>query len=355
MAFFKNLFGLNMRHLGHRNSTAKGASKALVGVALPTQAAERWIEDGRNLKTHLGAGGYEVDIQYADDDVLKQISQIGSMIENGVVALVIASINGAALSSVLMSAASKGIKILAYDRLLTSTDCVDFYVSFDNFQVGVLQARSLEEALDLSSGKGPFNIELFGGAADDNNAYLFYAGAMSVLQPYLDQKQIVVPSNEFGMGQVSTVRGYSTLAVSRMISLVTRHYQDRRLHAVLSPLDVISIGILESLKAMGYGRTGRPLPFVTGQDADIPSVKSIVAREQYSTIFKDTRALALLAANVVDELLAGRVPAHDPAQSYDNKVKRVPSRLVHPVLVNATNYQEVLLDSGYFKTEHLRT
>ncbi len=353
MTLLTKFVGLTKRYLGQKKSAPTGTSKALVGVAMPTQATERWIEDGKNLKAHLSAKGYEVDLQYAGDDVLKQTSQIGTMIANGAVALVITSVNAAALSPVLQSAATKGVKILAFDRLLTSTDCVDFYVSFDNFQVGVLQARSLEEALDLSSGNSSFNVELFGGAPDDNNAYLFYAGALSVLQPYLDQKQIVVPSNEFGMGQVSTVRGYSTLAVSRMISLLTKHYQDRRLHAVLSPLDVMSIGILESLKAMGYGRSGRPLPFVTGQDADIASVKSIVAKEQYSTIFKDTRALALLAANVVDELLAGRVPAHDPAQSYDNKVKRVPSRLLHPVLVNASNYQEVLLDSGYFKSEQL--
>jgi putative multiple sugar transport system substrate-binding protein len=354
MDYLTRFFGLSNRFLGMRNGAPLGAGKPRIGIAMPTQAVDRWIDDGKYLMTNLQAKGYEVDLQYAGDDVLKQISQIQTMIARGAIALVIASINGESLSSVLAPAVSKGIKILAYDRLLTGTNCVDFYVSFDNFQVGVLQAQSLEHCLGLQSGKGPWNIELFGGTADDNNAHLFYAGALSVLQPYLDQKQIVVQSNEFGMEQVSTMRWLSTLAVSRMISLLTKHYQDNRLHAVLSPLDSMSIGILDSLKAMGYARPGRPLPFVTGQDADVESIKSIIAKEQYSTIFKDTRALALLAANVVDELLGGQMPAHDPTQSYDNQIKRVPTRLLQPVLVDASNYQEILIDSGYIQAAALQ-
>lgn len=320
---------------------------------MPTQTVARWQDDGHHLEAALHTKGYAVDLHYAGDDVLRQITQIRAMVANGAAALVIAAIDGGALNSALQEAAEKGVKILAYDRLLTHTPHLDFYVSFDNFQIGVLQAQSIVQGLKMDLGGGPFNLEIFGGTQDDNNAHLFHAGAMSVLRPYFEHQQILVPSQELDMKEVSTMRWYSTLAVSRMISLLNRHYQDRRLHAVLSPLDGISIGILDSLKAMGYGKSGRPLPVVTGQDAEVPSIRSIVAGEQSSTIFKDTRALAWSAAEIVDELLAGRVPAHDPAQNYDNQTKRVPTRLLPPVLVDASNYQAVLIDSGYIKATDL--
>ncbi len=350
MSFFRQIFG---QHQRKPSSHVRASSSLRIGIAMPTTTVRRWLDDGHNLEKGLQAKGFVVERHYAGDDVLQQIAQIRTMVANGAVALVIAAIDGGALHSVLEEAAAKGIKILAYDRLLTHTPHLDFYVSFDNFQVGVLQAESIVQALKLNQGGGPYNLEIFGGTPDDNNAHLFHAGAMSVLRPYLEHHKILVPSNELEMQQVSTMRWYSTLAVSRMISLLNRHYQDRRLHAVLSPLDGISIGILDSLKAMGYGKPGRPLPVVSGQDAEVPSIRSIAAGEQSSTIFKDTRALALSAADIVDELLAGRAPVHDPTQSYDNKTKRVPTRLLPPVLVTASNYHEVLIESGYIMAADL--
>ena len=346
------LFSLPKRLL--QRWISKGApAPARVGVSMPTRTNVRWIEEGNSLVTHLSAKGYLVDLQYAENDVMKQIAQIRNMVAQGASALVITAIDNIALSSILQMAATKGIKVLAYDRLLLETDHVDFYISYDSFLAGALQAHALERALELPHAQGPFNIEIFGGPLDDHNSHIFYAGAMSVLQPYLDRKQIIVPSQETLLEDVSTTRWYAALAVSRLISLLNTRYQDKRLHALLSPLDGISIGLLGALKAMGYGTAHRPLPFVTGQDAEIQSIKSILAGEQHSTVFKDPRALALLAANTIAQLLAGQMPAHDVHQAMHNRVKSVPTLLLDPALVDASNVYTVLVDSGFLRPENL--
>jgi putative multiple sugar transport system substrate-binding protein len=231
---------------------------------------------------------------------------------------------------------------------------VDYYTTFDNFQVGVLQAQSLEKALGLKEGKGPFNIELFGGSADDNNAFFFYDGAMSVLQPYIDKGKLVVQSKQVGMKQVSTLRWDGAVAQARMDNLLSAYYGNKRVDAVLSPYDGLSIGILSSLKGVGYGSPKQPYPFVSGQDAEVPSVKSIIRKEQYSTIFKDTRELAKVTANLVDAVLSGKTPEINDTKTYNNKVKVVPSYLLKPVPVDLSNYKAVLIGSGYIKEEQLK-
>jgi putative multiple sugar transport system substrate-binding protein len=231
---------------------------------------------------------------------------------------------------------------------------VDYYTTFDNFQVGVLQAQSLEKALGLKEGKGPFNIELFGGSADDNNAFFFYDGAMSVLQPYIDKGKLVVQSKQTGMTKVSTLRWDGAVAQARMDNLLSAYYGNKRVDAVLSPYDGLSIGILSSLKGVGYGSPKQPYPFVSGQDAEVPSVKSIMRKEQYSTIFKDTRELAKVTANLVDAVLSGKAPEINDTKTYNNKVKVVPSYLLKPVPVDLSNYKAVLIGSGYIKEEQLK-
>ena len=245
------------------------------------------------------------------------------------------------------------INVIAYDRLIRGSPNVDYYATFDNFQVGVLQAQSIEKELGLKEGKGPFNIELFGGSPDDNNAYFFYDGAMSVLQPYIDSKKLVVQSGQTGMKKVGTLRWDGAVAQSRMDNLLSAHYTDKKVDAVLSPYDGLSIGILSSLKGVGYGTPDQPMPVVTGQDAEIPSMKSIIAGEQRSTIFKDTRELAKVAAGMVDAVVTGSKPEVNDTKTYENGVKVVPSFLLKPVLVDKSNYKEVLVDSGYYKAEQL--
>ncbi len=328
--------------------------KGTVGVSMPTKTSTRWVSDGNSMVAALAAKGYKTDLQYADDDIPNQLAQVENMITKGVKVLVIAAIDGTTLSNALQKAADKGIKVVAYDRLIVGSKNVDYYATFDNFQVGVLQAQSLEKALGLKEGKGPFNIELFGGSADDNNAFFFYDGAMSVLQPYIDKGKLVVQSKQVGMNKVSTLRWDGAVAQSRMDNLLSAYYGNKRVDAVLSPYDGLSIGILSSLKGVGYGTAKQPYPFVSGQDAEVPSVKSIIRKEQYSTIFKDTRELAKVTANMVDAMLSGKTVEINDTKTYNNKVKVVPSYLLKPVAVDLSNYKQVLIGSGYIKEDQLK-
>src|ERR1043166_2237862 len=323
--------------------------KGTIGIAMPTKSSARWIDDGNNMVKVLKERGYGTDLQYAEDDIPNQLSQVENMVAKGAKVLVIAAIDGTTLSNVLKQARDRGIVVIAYDRLIRDTPNVDYYATFDNFQVGVLQAQSIEESLKLKEGKGPFHIELFGGAPDDNNAYFFYDGAMSVLKPYIDSGKLVVASGQMGMSKVSTLRWDGATAQARMDNLLSAFYGKKRVDAVLSPYDGLSIGIISSLKGVGYGGAGQPMPFVSGQDAEVPSIKAMLRGEQYSTIFKDTRDLAKVTADMVDAALNNKqVPVNDTT-TYKNGVKVVPSYLLKPVIVDKSNWEKVLIDSGYYK------
>lgn len=333
---------------------AQAQQKGTIGVSMPTKSSARWIADGDNMVKSLKEKGYAVDLQYAEDDIPNQLAQIENMITKGVKVLVIAAIDGTTLSDALQQAASKGIKVIAYDRLIRNSKNVDYYATFDNFQVGVLQAGYIEKALGLKEGKGPFNIELFGGSPDDNNAYFFYNGAMSVLEPYIKSGKLVVRSGQLGMDKVSTLRWDGAVAQARMDNLLSAYYADKRVDAVLSPYDGLSIGIISSLKGVGYGSGGQPMPVITGQDAEVQSVKSILNKEQTSTVFKDTRELAKVAANMVDAALSGKEVEVNDTKTYENGVKTVPSYLLKPVSVDASNWKEVLIASGYYTENQVK-
>ena len=329
-------------------------SKGTVGVAMPTKSSARWIADGDNIVKVLKSRGYATDLQYAEDDVPNQLSQIENMITKGAKVLVVAAIDGTTLSDVLGQAARAGIKVIAYDRLIRNSPNVDYYATFDNFQVGVLQAQSLLAGLKPREGKGPLNIELFGGSPDDNNAFFFYNGAMSVLQPQIDAGKLVVGSKQTGMDKVSTLRWDGAAAQARMDNLLSAFYSGKQVDAVLSPYDGISIGIISSLKGVGYGSGGVPMAIVSGQDCEVPSVKAILAGEQYASIFKDTRDLARVTADMVDALLTGTAPQVNDTTTYNNGVKVVPAYLLKPVIVDKSNWKPVLVDSGYYKQSQIQ-
>lgn len=325
-----------------------------IGISMPTKSSERWVGDGANMKKEFEALGYTVDLQYAEDVIENQVSQIENMITKGVKVLVIAAIDGESLTDVLQKAADADIKVIAYDRLIKNTEHVSYYATFDNFKVGVLQASYLEEKLGLKDGKGPFNIELFAGSPDDNNAYFFFDGAMSVLQPYIDNGKLVVKSGQTKMEQVATLRWDGATAQSRMDNLLSANYATDTVSAVLSPYDGISIGIISSLKGVGYGTADKPMPIITGQDAELASVKSIIAGEQTSTIFKDTRELAKVAVGMAQAVIEGKDAEVNDTKTYDNGVKVVPSFLLEPVSVDKTNYKQTLVDSGYYSEDELK-
>lgn len=329
------------------------ASEGYVGIAMPTQSSARWISDGHSMVEQFEKAGYKTDLQYAEDDIPNQLRQIESMILKGVDVLVIASIDGTTLSAALENAAASGIKVIAYDRLIRDSANVDYYATFDNFQVGVLQAQSLIKGLDVENADHTLNVELFGGSPDDNNAYFFYDGAMSILQPLIDAGKIAIPSGQMGMDIVGTLRWDGATAQARMDNLLSAFYTDKRIDGVLSPFDGISIGILSSLKGVGYGSGDMPLPIVTGQDAEAQSIKSMRANEQYSTIFKDTRELARVTVGMVDALLKGGTPEINDTKTYDNGIKVVPSYLLKPVEVTRENWKEIVIDSGYYTIDQV--
>jgi putative multiple sugar transport system substrate-binding protein len=344
------------------DSGSGGGDGGLVGVAMPTKSSERWIQDGNALKDQLEEAGYTVDLQYAEDDIPTQVSQIENMVTKGAVALIVAAIDGTTLTNVLEDAAAADVSVIAYDRLLVDTDAVSYYATFDNFLVGQQQAWSVLNGLGLTeldgtpiegAPAGPFNIELFAGSLDDNNAFFFFNGAMDVLQPFIDAGTLVVKSGQTDIEQVATLRWDGETAQSRMEDILTANYSGGdKVSAVLSPYDGISRGIISALTDAGY-TVGTDFPIISGQDAELDSVKAINAGEQYATIFKDTRDLAAKATEMTVAVLSGEEPEINDTETYDNGVKVVPSYLLQPVTVVKDNIQSVLVDSGYWTEEEI--
>jgi putative multiple sugar transport system substrate-binding protein len=341
-----------------------GGEDVKVGVAMPTETSERWIADGNAVKEGLEAAGYEVDLQYAGDEIPTQTQQIDAMITGGADLLIIAAIDGTALSSQLDAAAAANIPVISYDRLIRDNANVNFYVTFDNYQVGVSQATALLYGLGLTDEKGqptdekgPFNIELFAGSLDDNNAHFFWEGAMDTLKPFLDEGKLKVPSKQTDIEQAAILRWQQETAQKRMEDLLTSTYNDgTELHGVLSPYDGLSRGIITALQGVGMGPTiEEGLPVVTGQDAEIASVKLIADGVQQSTIFKDTRKLAEQAVVAAESYLVGEDPDANDTSTYENGVKVVPSYLLDVDTVYADNIQELLVDSGYWTQEEIES
>jgi putative multiple sugar transport system substrate-binding protein len=349
---------------GGGDSSGGSGDGGLIGVAMPTKSSERWIQDGNAVKKQLEDAGYKVDLQYAEDDIPTQVSQIENMITKGAEALIVASIDGTTLTSVLQDAADSDIPVIAYDRLIRDTENVDYYASFDNFKVGQQQAWSLLNGLGLTeldgtpiegAPAGPFNIELFAGSPDDNNATFFFDGAMDVLQPLIDDKTLVVGSGQTDFQQVATLRWDGEVAQSRMEDILTSTYSDgsKKVNGVLSPYDGLSRGIISALTDAGY-TVGDEWPSISGQDAELDSVKAINSGEQYATIFKDTRKLAEVAVKMATALLQGDEPEVNNTKDYDNGKKVVPSYLLDSQIVVKDNITEVLVDSGYWTEDEIK-
>ena len=346
---------------GDTDTAAQDPKDLTIGVSMPTQTSERWIADGNSVKEKLEAKGYKVDLQYAGDDIPTQSQQVDQMITQGADVLVIAAIDGTALSGQLQAAADKKIPVIAYDRLIRDSKNVDFYVSFDNYKVGVAQANALLVGLGLQTKDGakgtktgPFNIELFAGSLDDNNAHFFFNGAMDTLKPFIDSKALVVKSAQTNIEKVAILRWQQETAQKRMEDLLTSSYNDgSKVNGVLSPYDGLSRGIITALQNAGYGKGANPMPVVTGQDAEIASVKLINDGVQSSTIFKDTRLLAEQAVTAAEAFLQKKTPTANDTKTYDNGVKVVPSYLLPVVTVYKDDIKKELIDSGYFTAEEV--
>lgn len=321
-----------------------------IGVAMPTQSLQRWNQDGSNMKAQLEAAGYVVDLQYANNDVALQVSQIENMILNGAQILVIASIDGSALGTVLAVAKDEGIPVIAYDRLIMATDAVSYYATFDNYMVGTIQGEYLVEKLNLANRTDSVNIEIFGGSADDNNARYFYQGAYDVIAPYIQSGKVVVPSGQIAFETIATMSWSSERAQARMDNLIAAHYSDgRKLDAVLCSNDSTALGVTNSLVGAGF----EDFPAITGQDCDIANTKNILAGLQSMSIFKDTRTLAKQVVGMVEAIVRGEQPEINDTETYDNGVRVIPTYLCAPVFADINNYYELLIESGYYTADQL--
>lgn len=328
-----------------------GAEGGLIGVAMPTKDLQRWNQDGSNMKAELEAAGYQVDLQYASNDVATQVSQIENMINNGCQLLVIASIDGSSLGTVLEQAKDAEIPVIAYDRLIMNSEAVSYYATFDNYMVGTRQGEYIEQALDLKNAKGPFNLEIFTGDPGDNNANFFYGGAIDVLQPYIDEGKLVVKSGQVDFASVATANWSTETAQSRMEAIISSNYGDgTKIDAVLCSNDSTALGVTNALEANYTG----DWPVITGQDCDIANVKNMIAGKQSMSIFKDTRTLASKVVEMVDAIMkGGEAPVND-TESYDNGTGVIPSYLCEPVFADKDNYKELLIDSGYYTEADLQ-
>ncbi len=327
---------------------ATTASAERVGVSMPTKDLQRWNQDGDNMQKELEAAGYEVELQYASNDVGTQLNQITTMISNGADVLVIAAIEGSSLGEALDMAKENEIPVIAYDRLLMESDAVTYYATFDNYMVGTIQGTYVKDALDLDNAEGPFNIEFTAGDPGDNNAGFFFNGAYDVLKPYIEEGKLVVPSGQTAFEEVATPTWGTDVAQKRAEDILSSYYADgTKLDAWLCSNDSTALGIENALDANYNG----DYPIVTGQDCDKPNVKNMIAGKQSMSVFKDTRTLASQVVKMVGQILSGEEV--DVNNTYDNGVMEVPSYLCEPVFANIDNYQELLIDSGYYTEDDL--
>ncbi|WP_341728074.1 multiple monosaccharide ABC transporter substrate-binding protein [Brooklawnia sp.] len=341
---------------GEDASSGSAGGDTLIGVSMPTKSLERWNRDGQHLEELLKSDGFGVSLQYADNKVEQQISQIENIINDGPEVLVVAPIDGSALGPVLAQAKQAGISVIAYDRLILDTADIDYYATFDNYQVGQLQGKYIEQTLGLADGKGPFNFEPFSGSPDDNNARFFFEGAWDVLQPYVQSGQLVVPSGKAPASvdnwqSIGIQAWAATAAQSEMETRLNSFYQDKSVDAVLAPNDALALGIAQALESAGY--TSDNWPVLTGQDADQANVENILGGKQSMTVWKDTRKLSDQVARMVSQIVNGETVEVNDTTSYDNGKVVVPSYLLTPIVITKDNVQSELVDSGFYSPSDL--
>ena len=322
-----------------------------VGVSMPTKDLQRWNQDGANMQAQLEEAGYEVDLQFASNDVQTQLSQLENMINSGCDVLVISAIEGSSLGSALALAAENDVVVIAYDRLLMESPNVNYYATFDNYGVGTIQGTYVKETLDLDNAEGPFNIEFTAGDPGDNNAGLFFAGAVDVLQPYIDAGKLVVKSGQTDFSEVATPAWATETAQNRAENILSSFYADgSNVDVWLCSNDSTALGVENALAANYNGE----YPIITGQDCDIANTKNMIAGKQSMSVFKDTRTLAAQVVTMIKQIFAGEEVEVNNTTDYDNGVIVVPSFLCTPVFADANNYKELLIDSGYYTEDQLK-
>jgi len=324
-----------------------------IGIAMPTSQSYRWLRDGSNIESQLEDAGYDVTLVYAEKDLDTQIEQIDEMVDDGCGILIVAPVIGYGLEGALDRAKEKDVTIIAFDRLPLETESVDYYITYDNFAVGQQQGEYIIEALDLANTDGPYNIELFAGSYDDWNADVYYEGALDVLEPYMDSGKLVVVSGETKFRTVAIDLWDTVNARERMELLLSEYYADgRHLDAVLGPNDSVALGIVDALIAAEVA-DGADWPIITGQDCMPENVINIIEGKQSMSVFKDTDTLVAELVIMVDKVVSGELEEEYFEGFFDNEAKDVPTKFCPAFVVDATNYKERLIDTGYYTAADL--
>ena len=308
---------------------------ATIGVSLPWLGTQNWKEAEEMFKTELEAAGFKPLIQAADNKVPQQQQQIESMIQNGAKVIVVGPIDGTQLGAVLEEAKAAGVYVIGYDRLLENTTGVDGVVQFGSVKTGELQAQALLDGLKAMKGEGPWNIELFGGGPADPNAPNFFKGAMSVLQPLIDDGTLTVVSGQMDFTQCATQDWDNSKAQARMDSLLSGFYADKEIHGVLSPNDGIARAIITSCE-----QAGQQIPAISGLDAENETIEWIWAGRQYSTVAKPTDALVAQTIEIIKSLQAGNGLPEGTVAVNNGKID-VPVYELPPTVVTKDNVKEV--------------
>ncbi len=335
--------------------TQKLEKGATIGISMPTKSEERWNKDGNNLKDKLEKAGYKVVLNFADDKPAQQNADIENMVNQNAKILVVASKDGSAVGPAVEKARDAGATVIAYDRLIMNTDAVNYYATFQLEQVGKLEAEYLVDQLGLNDGqKGPFNMELFTGSPDDNNAKYFFKGAWEVLQPYFAKGVLVNPSKHGGGvtkdfkvddWQKISVQSWKTEQAQKdMESILDSTYASgRKLDAVLTPYDGIAQGVINAIESkrpdMQPGTESWPP--ITGQDAMEIAVSNIAAGKQGETVFKDVNKLADAVYDMIIEIAEGKQVTGINGK-FNNNVVDVPSKLLDPQNITGENLNELV-------------
>lgn len=323
----------------------KDDGEKTIGILMPTQEQTIWSIQAERLVAGFQEAGYATELEYAEDDSARQVMQIENMITKGVDVLVIAAVDGYALTDACEKAKDAGIKVIASDRLIMNTEAVDYYVTFDLVKMGALQGQYIADTLDLANQAGPFTLEIFSGSQDDPNAQLFYNGAMEILNPYINEGKLVVKSGQVDYATTAIQSWDSAKAQARMDNLLSGFYADDHLDACLVAADCLAIGVISSLESMGYGTGDVAFPIITGQDAELAAVKNIKAGKQSMTAFLDANKLVEIIVPLVNDLVAGNEVT--PDSTYNNDVFEVPTKTYDPYLISAENV-DYLVEVGFF-------
>ena len=322
-----------------------------VGISLPAEYT-RWTVDGGVLAGALTGADFAVDLQYASNSASTQADQIEDMIQAGCRVLIVAPVDSASLQGVLAQAGAQGITVISYDRLLTDTENVDYYVTFSSYGIGAIQGNYIIQALGLDEPDGPeepFRLELTAGDPGDSNGIDFYNGAKDVLSPYLERGVLVVPSGQFLLSDVFTAGWQTEKAQSRAESLLDNFYPGGGApDAWLCSNDSTALGVIRALIEKNPQGTW---PVITGQDCDLQNVRYILDHKQAMSVFKDTRILAAKAAEMATQVLNSEPVSINDIESYHNGRKTVPAFLCNPSCVDISNCREVLIEAGYYSEE----